>query len=95
MTPLTGFSICFKVDNYDVNVGGLVAECCRQFQAFTLSLYPISSKSRWLKPPSSRFFSELLALTENPGFNMFTVDSLTLSTINANGPFYRYGGHIQ
>ena len=55
-TPLTGFSISFKVDNYDVNVGGLVAACCRQFQAFILSLYPtcISSKSRWLKPPSSK-----------------------------------------
>ena len=57
-TPLTGFSISFKVDHYDVNVGGLVAVCCRQFQAFIMSLYPtcISSKSRQLKPPSGRFF---------------------------------------
>ena len=59
MTPLTGFSISFEVDNYDVNVGGLVAACCGQFRAFILSLnYPtcISSKSRLLKPPSSKFF---------------------------------------
>ena len=58
LTPLTGFSISFKVDHYDVNVGCLVATCCRQFQAFILSLYPtcISSKSRRLKPPSGRFF---------------------------------------
>ena len=56
-TPLTGPSISFKVDSYDVNVVGLVTACCRQFQAFILSLYPtcISSKSRRLKPPSSQF----------------------------------------
>ena len=57
LTPLIGFSISFKVDHYDVNVGGLVAACCRQFQAFIHSLYPISSKSRWLKPPSSWFLA--------------------------------------
>ena len=45
----------------------LVTECWRQFQAFTLSLYPISQKSRRLKPPSSQFFSRLPALNENPG----------------------------
>jgi len=36
--PRSRFSLSFKVDSYDVNVGGLVARCCRQFQAFTLSL---------------------------------------------------------
>ena len=35
-----GFSLIFKVDSYDIKEGGLVTECCRQFQAFTLSLYP-------------------------------------------------------
>ena len=45
----------------------MVIECCRQFQAFTLSLSPFSPKSRWLKPPSSQFFSQLPVLNENPG----------------------------
>ena len=84
LTPLTGFSISFKVDHYDVNVGGLVATCCRQFQAFIHSLYSISSKSRRLKPSSSRCFSQLPALNENPGFDMFTVYLLAMSTINEN-----------
>ena len=70
MVPVTGFSLSFKVDSYDLKVGGLVTECCRQYQTFTLSLYPISPKRRWLKPPSSRFFSPLLALYENPAVNI-------------------------
>ena len=63
---VTGFSLSFKVDNLDLKVGGLPIECRRQFQASTLSLYVISPKSRWLKPPSSRFFSWLPTLNENP-----------------------------
>ena len=35
-----GFSLISKVDSLDLKVGGFVTECCRQFQAFTLSLYP-------------------------------------------------------
>ena len=35
-----GFSLIFKVDSHDIKEGGLVTKCCRQFQAFTLSLYP-------------------------------------------------------
>ena len=49
---IAGFSLSFKVDSYDVNIGDLVPECCRQFQAFTLSLNLISPKSRRLKPSS-------------------------------------------
>jgi len=51
-----------------VNVGSLVNECCRQFQAFIdiLLLYPTSPKSRRLKPLSSQFFSRLLTLNGNP-----------------------------
>ena len=63
---VTGFSLSFKVDSQGVKLGGLPIEFCGQFQAFTLSLYPISPKSRWLKPPSSRFFSWLPTLNENP-----------------------------
>ena len=37
-----GFSISFKVDSWDVKENGLVIECCRQFRAFILSLYPFS-----------------------------------------------------
>ena len=55
MVPVTGFSLRFKVDRYDLKVGGLVTECCRQYQAFSLSLYLNSPKSEWLKPPSSHF----------------------------------------
>ena len=44
----TGFSLSFKVDSWDVKEGGLVIECCRQFQAFPLSLYSFSPKSRRL-----------------------------------------------
>ena len=62
------FSLSSKVDSYDVKVGGLVTECCRQFQAFILSIYPIPLKSRRLKPPGSQFFSRLPALNENPVF---------------------------
>ena len=52
---IAGFSLSLKVDSYNVNIGGLITECCRQFQAFTLSLYPISPKGRRFKPPSSWF----------------------------------------
>ena len=62
------FSLSSKVDSYDVKVGGLVTECCRQFQAVILSIYPIPPKSRRLKPPGSQFFSRLPALNENPVF---------------------------
>ena len=57
MVPVTGFSLRFEVDSYDLKVGGLVTECYiyRQYQAFSLSLYLISPKSEWLKPPSSHF----------------------------------------
>ena len=55
---IAGFSLSLKVDSYNVNIGGLITECCRQFQAFTLSLYPISPKGRRFKPPSSWFFSQ-------------------------------------
>ena len=54
-------SYCFTC-----KVGSLPIEFCRQFQAFTLLLYAISPEGRQLKPPSSRFFSRLLALDENP-----------------------------
>ena len=49
--------LSFKVDSQDVKVGGLVIECCRQLQAFTLSLYPFSPKSRQRKPPSNCFLA--------------------------------------
>ena len=41
---------------------------CRQFEAYnyTPSLYPFSLKSRQLIAQSSSFFSQLLALNENP-----------------------------
>ena len=64
----TGFSLSFKVDSYDVNIGGLETKCCRQLQDFTFSLYPTAPKSRRLKCSSSRFFSGLLALNENPDY---------------------------
>ena len=64
----TGFSLSFKVDSYDVNIGGLETKCCRQLQDFTFSLYPIAPKSRGLKRSSSRFFSRLPALNENPDY---------------------------
>ena len=48
-------------------LSSLVTKCSRKFQAFTFSLYPISPKSRQLKPPRSQFFSRRLALNENPG----------------------------
>lgn len=51
------FSLSSKVDSYDVKVGSLVTECCRQFQAVILSIYPIPPKSRRLKPPGGQFFS--------------------------------------
>ena len=63
---VTEFTLSFKVDSLDLKVGGLPIECHRQFQASTLSLNLISPKSRWLKPPSSRFFSWLPTLNENP-----------------------------
>ena len=63
---VTGFSLSFKVDSLDLKVGGLPIECHRQFQASTLSLNLTSPKSRWLKPPSSCFFSRLPAVSENP-----------------------------
>ena len=50
-------------------------EFCTEFQVFTLSLYPISPESRQLKLPSSRFFSRLPALNENP-------ESQLLATFN-------------
>ena len=71
MVPVTGFSLSFKVDSYDLKVGGLVTECRRQFQAFTLSLYLIFPRSKCLKPPSSQFFSRLQALNENPAVSIF------------------------
>ena len=40
----TGFSLSFKVDSYDVNIGGLETKCCRQLQDFTFSLYPLPQK---------------------------------------------------
>ena len=63
-----GFSLSFKVDSYDVNIGGWETKCCRQLLHFTFSLYPIAPKSRRLKRSSSRFFSWLLALNENPDY---------------------------
>ena len=51
------FSLSSKVDSYDVKVGSLVTDCCRQFQAVILSIYPIPRKSRRLKPPGGQFFS--------------------------------------
>ena len=63
---VTGFSLSFKGDCLDLNVGGLPIECRRQFQASTFSPNLISPKSRWLKPPSSRLFSWLPTLNENP-----------------------------
>ena len=63
---VTAFSLSFKVDSLDLKVGGLPIECRRQFQASTFSPNLISPKSRWLKPPSSRFFSWLPTLNENP-----------------------------
>jgi len=56
------------VDGYDVNIGGLETKCCRQLQDFTFSLYPIAPKRRRLKRSSSRFFSRLPALNENPDY---------------------------
>ena len=53
-----------------MKVGSLPIEFCRQFQAFTLLLYPVSPKSRRLKPPSSHFFSRLPALNENPVYRV-------------------------
>ena len=70
MVPVTEFSLSFKVDSYDLKEGSLVTECCRQFQAFTLSLYPISPRSKWLKPASSRFVSWLPALNKNPAIGI-------------------------
>ena len=58
----SGFSLSFKVDSWDVNVGGFSTECYRQFHAFTFSLYPVCPKRR-LKPLSSWFFSRLRNLT--------------------------------
>ena len=55
--------LSFKVDSQDVKVGGLVIECCRQLQAFTLSLYPFSPKSRQRKPPSNCFLAGCRVLT--------------------------------
>ena len=60
-----GFLLSFKVDSYDVNIGGLGTDCWRQFQGFTLPLYPIYQQI-WLKPPSSLFFSPLPGHNENP-----------------------------
>ena len=77
----SGFSLSFKVDSEDVNVGGLPIEFCRQFQAFTLSLYPFSPKSRRLKPPSSRFFSQLPALNENPEYSIKKMQKSLFITI--------------
>ena len=51
------FSLSSKGDSYDVKVGSLVTECCRQFQAVILSIYPIPPKSRRLKPTGGQFFS--------------------------------------
>ena len=62
-----GFSLSFKVDSYDVNIGGWETKCCRQLLHFTFSLYPIAPKSRRLKRSSSQFFSQLPVLNENPG----------------------------
>ena len=75
------FSLSFKVDSQDVNVGGLPIEFCRQFQAFTLSLYPFSPKSRRLKSPSSRFFSQLPALNENPEYSIKRMQKSLFITI--------------
>ena len=47
------FSLSFKLDSQDIRVGGLAVKCCRQFKAFTPSLYPFTP-------------SQLLALDENP-----------------------------
>jgi len=58
-----GFLLSFKVDSQDVKVGGMVIEFCRQLQAFTLSLYPFSPKSRQRKPPSNCFLAGCRALT--------------------------------
>ena len=63
-----GFSLSFKVDSYDVNIGGWETKCCRQLLHFTFSLYPIAPKSRRLKRSSSQFFSQLPALNENPDY---------------------------
>ena len=40
----TGFSLSFKVDSYNVTVGGLAIEYCRQFQAFIPYFTPFSQK---------------------------------------------------
>ena len=37
------FSLSFKVDSYDVKVGSLVTECCRQFQAVDSSNLQVAS----------------------------------------------------
>ena len=64
-----GFSLSFKVDSYDVNIGSRETKCCRQLQDFTFSPYPIAPKSRRLKRSSSQFFSRQLALNENPDYS--------------------------
>ena len=53
----SGFSLSFKVDSYDVKVGGLVIECCasavgmlRLSPGLSLtSLYPLFPKTRWVE----------------------------------------------
>lgn len=37
------FSLSFKVDSYDVKIGSLVTECCRQFQAVDGSNLQVAS----------------------------------------------------
>ena len=36
--PEAGFSLSFKVDSYNVKIGGLAIECWRQFEIFTPSV---------------------------------------------------------
>ena len=61
-----GFSLSFKLDNKDIKIGGLAIKCCRQFKAFTPSLYPFYPKRGRLRPQSRHFFSRLPSLNENP-----------------------------
>lgn len=54
----------------------MIIECCRQFQTFTPFLYPFRLKSTWLKPWSGWFFSQSLALNENPDMHGSTLEFL-------------------
>ena len=53
MNNPSGFSLSFKVDSYDVKVGGLVIECCASavgmLRLSLTSLYPLFPKPRWVE----------------------------------------------